>query len=170
MADMVDERTRVVGPSGAQRNGEPPQSGKSTNRPWWQRKWGAAVIALAGLIVGAAIGAGGGATTKTVTTQAASQTVTQTATQTVQSVQTKTVPGPTRVVTHRTTVTKTVTASSPAPAPAAASSSAGGSAPAAGVVHPGAFCSPEGATGVTTAGTSMVCGPASDGRDRWHSG
>jgi hypothetical protein len=38
-----------------------------------------------------------------------------------------------------------------------------------GVVHPGAFCSPDGATGHTTAGTPMVCGPASDGRDRWHS-
>ena len=36
-----------------------------------------------------------------------------------------------------------------------------------GIVHPGAFCSPEGATGHTTAGTPMVCGPASDGRDRW---
>ena len=38
-----------------------------------------------------------------------------------------------------------------------------------GVVHPGAFCAPVGATGHTTAGTAMVCGPASDGRDRWHS-
>ncbi len=38
-----------------------------------------------------------------------------------------------------------------------------------GVVHPGAFCSPQGATGHTTAGTPMVCGPASDGRNRWHS-
>jgi hypothetical protein len=36
------------------------------------------------------------------------------------------------------------------------------------VVHPGAFCAPAGGTGVTTAGTAMVCGPASDGRDRWH--
>jgi len=41
-------------------------------------------------------------------------------------------------------------------------------APAAQVVHPGAFCAPQGATGVTTAGTAMVCGPASDGRNRWH--
>lgn len=38
-----------------------------------------------------------------------------------------------------------------------------------GVVHPGAFCSPEGATGHTSAGTPMVCEPASDGRDRWRS-
>jgi hypothetical protein len=37
-----------------------------------------------------------------------------------------------------------------------------------GVVHPGSFCSPEGATGHTSKGTLMVCGPASDGRDRWH--
>lgn len=35
------------------------------------------------------------------------------------------------------------------------------------VVHPGAFCAPEGATGVTVAGTAMICAPASDGRDRW---
>ncbi|WP_399892144.1 PASTA domain-containing protein [Streptomyces sp. BBFR51] len=38
-----------------------------------------------------------------------------------------------------------------------------------GVVHPGSFCSPAGATGVTKKGTPMVCGPGSDGRDRWHS-
>lgn len=36
------------------------------------------------------------------------------------------------------------------------------------VVHPGAFCAPAGATGVTSAGTPMVCGPGSDGRNRWH--
>jgi hypothetical protein len=41
-------------------------------------------------------------------------------------------------------------------------------APAQPIVHPGAFCAPAGATGVTTAGTPMVCGPASDGRNRWH--
>ncbi|OBQ53429.1 hypothetical protein A4U61_04360 [Streptomyces sp. H-KF8] len=38
-----------------------------------------------------------------------------------------------------------------------------------GVVHPGSYCSPPGATGVTKKGTPMVCGPGSDGRDRWHS-
>ncbi|MEU1529816.1 hypothetical protein [Streptomyces fagopyri] len=37
-----------------------------------------------------------------------------------------------------------------------------------GAVHPGSYCSPPGATGVTQAGTPMVCGPASDGRNRWH--
>lgn len=37
------------------------------------------------------------------------------------------------------------------------------------VVHPGAFCKAAGATGVTVDGTPMVCGPASDGRNRWHS-
>ncbi len=36
------------------------------------------------------------------------------------------------------------------------------------VVHPGAFCSPEGATGQSSTGKSEVCGPASDGRNRWH--
>lgn len=53
----------------------------------------------------------------------------------------------------------------PAPSPSPTPSSP----PDEGVVHPGAFCSPLGATGHTTAGTPMVCGPASDGRDRWHS-
>jgi hypothetical protein len=38
-----------------------------------------------------------------------------------------------------------------------------------GIVHPGAFCAPPGATGQTDLGTPMVCGPGSDGRDRWHS-
>ncbi|KRV50221.1 hypothetical protein AQ490_13965 [Wenjunlia vitaminophila] len=51
------------------------------------------------------------------------------------------------------------------------SSSSGGSTggSSAGTVHPGSFCSPSGATGVTEAGTAMVCGPGSDGRNRWHS-
>ncbi|BFO17238.1 hypothetical protein SHKM778_36260 [Streptomyces sp. KM77-8] len=47
------------------------------------------------------------------------------------------------------------------------SSSGGGSG--AGTVHPGSYCSPSGATGVTRAGTPMVCGPGSDGRNRWRS-
>ncbi|MEH0548453.1 PASTA domain-containing protein [Streptomyces sp. B21-105] len=38
-----------------------------------------------------------------------------------------------------------------------------------GTVHPGSFCSPRGATGVTKAGTPMICGPGSDGRNRWRS-
>ena len=42
-------------------------------------------------------------------------------------------------------------------------------APYLGVVHPGSWCAPAGATGVTVKGTPMVCGPASDGTDRWHS-
>ncbi|MDQ0810015.1 beta-lactam-binding protein with PASTA domain [Streptomyces sp. B3I7] len=46
------------------------------------------------------------------------------------------------------------------------SSSGGGSV---GTVHPGSFCSPPGATGVSAAGTPMVCGPGSDGRNRWRS-
>jgi uncharacterized membrane protein YgcG len=51
------------------------------------------------------------------------------------------------------------------------SSSSGGSTGggSAGTVHPGSFCSPQGATGVTKAGTPMVCGPGSDGRNRWRS-
>jgi hypothetical protein len=35
------------------------------------------------------------------------------------------------------------------------------------IVHPGAFCAPLGATGVTSSGTPMVCGVGSDGRNRW---
>lgn len=40
-----------------------------------------------------------------------------------------------------------------------------------GVVHPGAFCSPPGATGRTAAGTAMICTTtATDSRDRWREG
>jgi len=36
------------------------------------------------------------------------------------------------------------------------------------VVHPGAFCTPAGATGVTSAGTAMVCRTSpTDLRLRW---
>lgn len=52
----------------------------------------------------------------------------------------------------------------PPPPPAASSP------PDEGTVHPGAFCSPQGATGHTDLGTPMVCEPASDGRNRWQSG
>lgn len=45
----------------------------------------------------------------------------------------------------------------------------GGNSGSGGTVHPGSFCSPPGATGVTKAGTPMVCGPGSDGRNRWRS-
>ncbi|GAA2149428.1 hypothetical protein [Actinomadura napierensis] len=38
-----------------------------------------------------------------------------------------------------------------------------------GVVTPGAFCSPAGATGHTAKGTPMVCAPGSDGKLRWRS-
>ena len=56
----------------------------------------------------------------------------------------------------------------PAPAPAAPAP-APAPAPGPGVVHPGSFCSPGGAVGVTSKGTPMVCGPGSDGRLRWRS-
>jgi hypothetical protein len=58
--------------------------------------------------------------------------------------------------------------STAAPAPTTAAPAA----PAAPVatVHPGAYCSPEGATGVTSGGTPMVCRTsATDTRDRWRS-
>lgn len=63
--------------------------------------------------------------------------------------------------TPNTATTYTAPASGPAPSTTTTSTSNV-------VVHPGAFCSPAGASGVTTAGTPMTCGPASDGRDRWH--
>jgi hypothetical protein len=61
----------------------------------------------------------------------------------------------------------------PAPAPAASNdaggSATGGSSSTVGV-HPGAFCSPQGATGVTSAGTPMVCSTKpGDSRARWRS-
>lgn len=37
------------------------------------------------------------------------------------------------------------------------------------VVHPGAYCSPEGARGVTSAGTIMTCSSTDGGRPRWRS-
>ncbi|MFD3678275.1 hypothetical protein [Streptomyces sp. NPDC058613] len=40
----------------------------------------------------------------------------------------------------------------------------GGGAP---VKRAGSFCAPAGSTAVTSAGTPLVCGPASDGRNRW---
>lgn len=55
-----------------------------------------------------------------------------------------------------------------AAAKAAAQAAAEG--PTSGLVHPGAFCSPDGATGVMAAGTAMFCGPTakSPDRSRWH--
>ncbi|RSS18854.1 PASTA domain-containing protein [Streptomyces sp. WAC08401] len=49
------------------------------------------------------------------------------------------------------------------------SSDDGGGSSSVGTVHPGSFCSSPGATAVTKAGTPMVCGPGSDGRNRWRS-
>jgi hypothetical protein len=68
-----------------------------------------------------------------------------------------------------TASTELPTATSPPPIePPTAPPATEPPAPSPQVVHPGAFCAPAGARGVTTAGTPMVCGPASDGRNRWH--
>lgn len=57
-----------------------------------------------------------------------------------------------------------------APKPAAPAAPAPAPAPAPSVVHPGAYCSTAGATGVTSAGTPMVCKTtATDSRLRWRS-
>ena len=47
-------------------------------------------------------------------------------------------------------------------------SSGSGSGSSVGTVHPGAFCDPPG-SGISKTGKPMVCGPASDGRNRWKS-
>jgi Protein of unknown function (DUF1524) len=66
-------------------------------------------------------------------------------------------PVPVRTHTPVTTHAATVTTHAPKPAPTA-------------TVHPGAFCSTAGATGVTSAGTPMVCRTsATDSRLRWRS-
>jgi hypothetical protein len=58
------------------------------------------------------------------------------------------------------------TTSSPAPPPQPSPPSTSSSP----VVHPGAFCAPEGARGVTDRGTPMTCKPsATDSRNRWRS-
>jgi hypothetical protein len=55
------------------------------------------------------------------------------------------------------------TTRTPSPTPTRSSSSGGTR-----IVHAGAFCSPAGATGVTSAGTPMVCkSTATDPRNRW---
>jgi hypothetical protein len=59
------------------------------------------------------------------------------------------------------------------PAPATAAPTA--AAPSSQVVHPGAFCAPVGATGVTSAGTPMICSSTSASgtpytQPRWRSG
>lgn len=77
------------------------------------------------------------------------------------------IPAPTQTPSFQPTVVPTVpTSEPPTVAPTVPSSS--GSAPT-NVVHAGSFCSPSGATGVTTDGTPMVCAPASGGRLRWKS-
>lgn len=93
--------------------GGPPQP---TNKSWWQRGWGIAVVAFVGLVIGSAIGQSSSKKeTTTVTNQAAAQTVTQTVSsvKTVARVRTKIVP---RV--RIRTVTQTVTAPTSAPSSA----------------------------------------------------
>ncbi len=61
-----------------------------------------------------------------------------------------------------TATADTTTASAPTPTTSSTSSLP--------VVHPGAFCSPDGAQGVTTRGTPMTCKTSpTDSRDRWRS-
>jgi hypothetical protein len=67
----------------------------------------------------------------------------------------------------------TVPPPAPAPEPAPAPAPEPASEPQDGVpllvVHPGSFCDPIGAVGVTDRGTPMVCGPTTHStRARWH--
>jgi hypothetical protein len=59
-------------------------------------------------------------------------------------------------------VNQTTQLSSPPPSPSAPSTSSSQ-----GTVHQGAFCSPQGATGIFSSGNGAICAPASDGRNRW---
>jgi hypothetical protein len=71
---------------------------------------------------------------------------------------TSTAPSPGTTTATPSTLTSTAP-STPPPTPAGTSSQ---------VVHPGSYCAPEGATGVTDAGTAMTCQPsATDSRARW---
>jgi hypothetical protein len=55
----------------------------------------------------------------------------------------------------------------PEPADPPANDDSGGL-PSVGTVHAGSFCSPAGSTGLSSTGKPMVCGPGSDGKNRWH--
>lgn len=98
---------------------------------------------------------------------------------------TSTTPAPTTTLSPATTTQPGVAAPRPAPKPAPkpapsvapktapepvdppADNDTGGS-PSVGTAHAGSFCSPAGATGVSSRGKPMICGPASDGKNRWH--
>jgi beta-lactam-binding protein with PASTA domain len=54
----------------------------------------------------------------------------------------------------------------PRPTPATGGNNSASTRAAVGSVHSGTFCDPP-ATGISDRGTSMVCAPAADGRNRW---
>jgi hypothetical protein len=86
-------------PQAADANRQEPPSGDPPTDPskrrWWQRRWGAVIIGVVGLIVGLGLGASNGTKAQTVTIQAAAQTVTHNISsvhaQTVHRIRTKTV-------------------------------------------------------------------------------
>jgi hypothetical protein len=89
-----------------------PVAGETAKRPWWQRGWGVAAIAVAGLIVGAGIGTAGKSTAKTVTDKGTTTTVQAAAT-------------PVRTITHVVVHTHTVTTQAPAETKSSEESSSG---------------------------------------------
>jgi hypothetical protein len=94
--------------------GGPP---KGPRRPWWQHGWGAALVGVVGLILGAAIGASGGkGSTSTVTTEGAAKTV-----------QVGQAPTHTVTITHVVVHNQTRPVTAPAPESSGGGSSGGGS-------------------------------------------
>jgi hypothetical protein len=107
----------------------------------------------------------------TTTTSTTSTTSTTTTTAPPTTVEVTTVPPPPPPPVPRPVAPAPTTPPAPAPRPAPAPAAPPAAPAGQQGVHPGAFCSPGGATGYTSAGTRMVCSTtASDSRNRWRSG
>jgi len=142
--------------------------------PRWAQSttWG--FVALIGLYV---IGATSGSsrrntsaptTTSTTTTHPANTSTTIVAPSTTTSIAPLATTAPPSTTTPPTTQATPTSAYPPVTAQSATQPPA--TSPSASLtVHPGSYCDPPGATGVTSAGTPMVCSIASDGRYRWRS-
>jgi hypothetical protein len=132
-----------------------PNSASGIFRKWWF--W---VLVAAGLLIAIVIIAGV-STSNTTNTNSTTTTLHHAPTTTTVSTTSTT----TSTSLPETTTSAALTTTSLPPASSTSTSSVLASP----VVHPGAFCAPLGATGVTSSGTPMVCGVASDGRNRWKS-
>ena len=178
------EQQPHVGPYGTPNPGSGPNQSRPPQQPTnlWGRFRGLprgiqiASWIVAGVILLAAIGAlTGGNSTKT-TSSTNSTVATTTSTLKTHPTTTTTTEQPTTTLPPSTTAPPTTAPPTTAPPTTAPPTTAPPqittvppvtptpTAPL--IVHPGSFCSPPG-TGVTSAGTPMVCGIASDGRYRW---